>query len=212
VVPGVRLLTRQPASRARLRFPRPSRNLNGGPWRWRAERHGKLEVRAWQDSPALGEGPRLGSWNDAVSYFQERPRGYALASGALRQIAARHPPVPVWPLRAEVEGNGLLPRLLDLPEGTRFPGLHSVWLCPEIPFVFELGLVLRVPSVPAMPQPAAGRVVSFFWRQNPRRLERPALRSPHLPYPSSPRGRGGEKKKRTVLCEGGKGVVLASLE
>ena len=73
-------------------------------------------------------------------------------------------------MRAEVEGDGLLPRLLDLAPGTHWPGLHSVWLCPEIPFVFELGLVLRVPVAPAtMPQPAAGRVVSFFDRPAARR-------------------------------------------
>jgi len=65
-------------------------------------------------------------------------------------------------MRAEVSGTGLLPRLLDLAPGTHWPGLHSVWLCPEIPILFELGLVLRVPVAPAMPQPAAGRVVSFF--------------------------------------------------
>jgi hypothetical protein len=186
VAPGVRLITHQPASRARLRFPRPSRDVNGGPWLWQAERHGKLEVRAWQDSPLLGEGPRLGSWNDAVRYFQERPRGYALASGELHRISARHPPVPVWPLRAEVEGDGLLPSLLDLPEDTLWPGLHSAWLCPEIPFVFELGLVLRVPVAPAMPHPAAGRVVT---------MGRRALRSPHSPGPSLPEGERGAGTK-----------------
>ncbi|HEX9941261.1 MAG TPA: DUF2071 domain-containing protein [Thermoanaerobaculia bacterium] len=164
VAPGLRLITHQPASRARLDFPHPSRDVNGGPWQWRAERRGTLEVRAWPDSPGLGVGPRLGSWEDVVRYFQERPRGYAFASGELHRISARHPPVPVWPLKAEVEGDGLLPRLLDLPDGTPLPGLHSAWLCPEIPFVFELGIVLRVPSVPAMPQPAAGRVVSLLQR------------------------------------------------
>ena len=166
VAPGMRLMTRQPASRARLDFPRPSRDVNGGPWHWRAERRrrGHLEVKAWQDSPALGEGPRLGSWESAVRYFQERPRGYALASGALHRISAKHPPVPVWPLKAEVEADGLLPSLFELPAGTHWPGLHSAWLCPEIPFVFELGLVLRVPAAPpVLAQPAAGRVVSFRW-------------------------------------------------
>ena len=166
VAPGVRLITHQPASRARLEFPRPSRHVDGGPWTWRAQRQGTLEVRAWQDSPGVGEGPRLGSWEDSVRYFQDRPRGYALASGTLHKISAQHPPVPVWPLQAEVRGDGLLPRLLDLPAGTRWPGLHSAWLCPEIPFVFELGFVLRVPAAPVMPQPAAGRVVSFLWRED----------------------------------------------
>jgi len=198
VAPGVRLITHQPASRARLHFPRPSRDANGGPWRWQAERHGKLEVRAWQDSPMLGEGPRLGSWNDAVRYFQERPRGYAVASGELHRISARHPPVPVWPLRAEVEGNGLLPSLLDLPEDTRWPGLHSAWLCPEIPFVFELGLVLRVPVPPVMPHPAAGRVVNFFWRPPQRRVGSRGWSG--LPFETSPPGplssEAGEGERR----------------
>lgn len=165
VVPATRLITHQPASRARLSFPHPSKDPDGGPWRWRAERKGRLvEVRAWQSSPMLGEGPRLGTWEQAVRYFEERPRGYALASGVLRRIATEHPAVAVWPLMAEVNGDGLLPRLLDLPPDVPFPGLHSAWLCPEIPFVFELGLVLRVPvAAPVLAQPAAGRVVSFRW-------------------------------------------------
>ena len=104
----------------------------------------------------VGEGPRLGSWEESVRYFQERPRGYALASGELQRISADHPAVPIWPMRAEVEGDGLLPRLLDLAPGTHWPGLHSVWLCPEIPFVFELGLVLRVPVAPATHAAAGG--------------------------------------------------------
>src|SRR6478609_4577440 len=80
VAPGVRLITHQPAARARL------------------------EVKAWMDSPAVGEGPRLGSWEESVRYFQERPRGYALASGELQRISSpTHPAVPIWPLRAEVE-------------------------------------------------------------------------------------------------------------
>lgn len=168
VAPGVRLITHQPAARARLHFPRPSAGVNGSPWVWSAERKGRFEVRAWPDSPAVGEGPRLGSWEDSVRYFQNRPRGYADVSGELKRISANHPGVPIWPMRAEVEGDGLLPRLLDLQAGTPWPGLHSVWLCPEIPFVFELGLVLRVPvapamgTIPAMAHPATGRVVSFF--------------------------------------------------
>ena len=165
VAPGVRLMTHQPASRARLSFPRPSRSVNGGPWLWRAhaQHRGRMEVKAWQDSPKVGEGPRLGSWDQAVRYFQDRPRGYALASGRLHRITVAPTRVSVWPVGADVDGDGLLPRLLEVREGTRWPGLHSAWLCPEIPIVFELGLVLKVPVAPAtLPQPAAGRVVSFF--------------------------------------------------
>jgi hypothetical protein len=186
VVPGTRLVTHQPASWARLSFPRPSKDLDGGgPWIWRVERKGVLQVRASEASPMLGEGPRLGSWDQAVRYFQDRPRGYALVSGELQKIATEHPPVPVWPLKAEVEGADLLPRWLDLPAGTPLPALHSAWLCPEIPFVFELGLVLRVPvaPAPALAQPAAGRVVSFRW-----------------PSADAPGGRGTGARRRRSSC------------
>ena len=84
-------------------------------------------------------------------------------AGRLHRITVAPTRVSVWPVSAEVDGDGLLPRLLDVRPGTIWPGLHSAWLCPEIPIVFELGLVLKVPVAPAsLPQPAAGRVVSFF--------------------------------------------------
>lgn len=165
VAPGVRLVTHQPVSRARLDFPRPSRNVDGGPWLWRVERGGRLEVRAWPDSPAVGEGPRLGSWDQEVRYFQERPRAYAEDSGVLHRIDARHPTSAIWPLRAEIHADGLLPRLFLLASGARWPGLHSAWLCPEIPFVFDLGIVTKMSPAPALPQPAAGRVAAV-WRQS----------------------------------------------
>lgn len=166
VAPGVRLLTHQPASRARLDFPRPSREPGAGPWTWRVRRDGApLEVRAWLDSPQVGEGPRLGSWEQTVRYFHERPRGYAEDSGALHKIEARHPPVPNWPLHAEVRGEELFLRLLPILAGGNdgtggWPALHSAFLCPEIPFVFELGLVPKVGMAPSVPHPAAGRVAS----------------------------------------------------
>jgi hypothetical protein len=177
VVPGVRLITHQPASRARLDFPRPSRAVGDGPWLWKVEHGGSLQVRAWQDSPRIGEGPRIGSWEQTVRYIYERPRGYVESAGALHKMEARHPEVATWPLRAEMSGDDLLARLLSLGHGAadaangnggnggngavRWPGLHSAWLCPEIPFVFELGLVPKVQVAPGMPQPAAGRVVSL---------------------------------------------------
>ena len=100
----------------------------------------------------VGEGPKLGNWEQTVRYFEDRPRGYALASGSLRRIAAEHPPVPVWPLQAEVDGDGMLPRLLDLAPDTPFPALHSA-----------ASQALRKQARPPTPQPAAGRVVSIRW-------------------------------------------------
>lgn len=171
MAPGVRLLTHQPASRARLDFPRPSREAAEQPWRWRVRRHGALEVLAWQDSPRVGEGPRLGSWEQTVRYFHERPRGYVESAGALHKIDARHPPVACWPVRAELSGDNLFRRLLPVSSNgsAPWPSLHSAWLCPEIPFVFELGLVPKVQVSPGMPHPAAGRVTSPALRHRPSR-------------------------------------------
>lgn len=176
VAPGVRLVSHQPASSARLDFPRPSACADDGPWQWRVECGGaELKVRAWRDTSALPtaqDGPRLGSWDDTLHYFQDRPHGYAESSGELHRVVVQRPPVAVWPLRTEIVGlEELLPRLLlpngaALPHGTAAPlgpALHSAWLCPEIPFVFETETVPKVAVSTGMPQPAAGRVVSV-WR------------------------------------------------
>jgi len=185
VAPGVRLVSHHPAASARLDFPRPSREAGAGSWSWRAERGGTLTVRAWVHSPAFGEGPRIGSWEETVRYFQERPRGYAVQGGALHRVEASHPPVEaVWPLAAEVVGgDSLLRHLLPLAPGLpgahhphpplqgtpavpqdghgHLPALHSSWLCPEIPFSFVFDLVPRVhPVVQHLPHPAAGRISS----------------------------------------------------
>lgn len=181
VAPGVRLLTHQPASRARLDFPRPSRAINDEPWCWRVRSGGSFEVRAWQDSPQVGEGPRLGTWEQTVRYFHERPRGYTESGGDLHRIEARHPWTACWPVHAEVRGEEMLRRLLPgvrhgSNNGTKggngsvgshegalspaWPALHSSWLCPEVPLVFELGLVPKVRLAPTVAHPAAGRVVT----------------------------------------------------
>jgi hypothetical protein len=167
VAPGVRLLTHQPASRARLDFPRPSRAIHAEPWCWRVRSGGSFEVRAWQDSPQVGEGPRLGTWDQTVRYFHERPRGYTESGGELHLIEARHPQTACWPVHVELRGEEMLRRLLPIAgngsangSSGAWPALHSSWLCPEVPLVFELGLVGRVQLAPTVPHPAAGRVVS----------------------------------------------------
>lgn len=164
VNPVVRLLTHQPASRARLDFPRPSRNPgDGGPWTWKIARRGALEVRAWQESPQVGEGPRLGNWDQTVRYFQERPRGYTEGSGTLHRFEAGVPQAACWPLRVELRGDDVLSPWLRLDRngsGPGWPPVHSAWLCPEVPLVFELGLVPQIKMAPSVPSPAAGRVAA----------------------------------------------------
>ena len=128
------------------------------------ERGETLEVRAWQDSPAVGQGPRIGSWEQTVEYISERSRGYAVEDGELHRVEAEHPRVVVWPLRAEIGDAGLLTSLLSLTHGAThgtaaaaWPALHSAWLCPEIPFVFDLGFVPKMQVAPSLPQAAASR-------------------------------------------------------
>jgi hypothetical protein len=178
VTAPVWLVTSQPVSWAKLHFPHPSRRGGDGPWVWRVERSGALEVRARLDSPAVGEGPRLGGWDQVVRYFEERPHGYAEATGTLQRVEAHHPEAAVWPLHAEIHGNGLLPRLFNLRPGEPWPALHSAWLCPEMPFVFDLGLVPKAPAVTvARPEPAAGRVITPVFRSaNPSEVPAPERR------------------------------------
>src|SRR5579864_1088054 len=198
VAPGVRLVSHHPAASARLDFPRPSRQTGADSWEWRAERGGTLIVRARVHSPTVGEGPRIGGWDETVRYFQERPRGYAVQGGALHRVEASHPQVEaVWPLAAEVvEGDSLLRRLLPLAPGLpgvlrpphqvapgvpqdghgHLPALHSIWLCPEMPFSFVFDVVPRVhPVVQRLPHPAAGRVSSHALLGEPPQPAVPAL-------------------------------------
>jgi len=170
VTPGVRLLTHQPASRARLDFPRPSRNPGeGGPWTWKVERGGSLVVRAWQESPQVADGPRLGNWEQTVRYFHERPHGYTEGSTTLHRIEAGVPRAACWPLRVELQGDDVLSPWLPLDRNgsldrtgspPAWPAVHSAWLCPEVPLVFELGLVPQIQMAPSVPSPAAGRVAA----------------------------------------------------
>jgi uncharacterized protein YqjF (DUF2071 family) len=121
VAPGIRLVAGHPAASARLDFPRPSQEVGAEEWSWRVERGGALTVRARVHSPEVGEGPRIGTWEDTVRFFQERPRGYAVQDGRLRRVDVWHPPAAgVWPLAAEIAGNdALLRRLLPLAGGPR---------------------------------------------------------------------------------------------
>jgi hypothetical protein len=269
VAPGMRLVAGHPAASARLDFPRPSLDAEADSWTWRVERGDTLTVRARVHSPMVGEGPRIGSWEETVRFFQDRPRGYSVQGKALRRVDSRHPPVAgVWPLAVEITGGeALLRRLLPsaapagatsepawprdgrpafggavpaaepahapdaaaaaasatVPSGRgtaagtkgaaaavlaapsaapaaspgsapaaareasaggaagasaadlAWPGLHSSWLCPEMPFSIAFDLVPKVqPVVQQLPHPAAGRVSSPALRVAPQsRADRP---------------------------------------
>ena len=154
MMPGVWLVAPLPARSARLDFPRPTRTVEEGRWRWSAERGSTLAVEASLDSPAVGEGPRFNGWESTLRYFRERPRGYAEVGGSLRRIETEQPAPAVWPVKARVLDDRLLAALLPL-DGAPWPALHSSWLVPEIPVVFDLGIVPKVALAGSMPQPAA---------------------------------------------------------
>lgn len=146
VAPAARLLARQPTQPAVFRYPRPSADPEGDGWRWEVHQGRSLTVTVRRAAPGSslrpGAGPRLGDWKSTVRYIAGRQRGYSLLGDSLRRIEAEHPSPAVWPVAAELGERSLLESCLRLAgedgEGDGWPPLHSAWLCPEIPFVFEL--------------------------------------------------------------------------
>lgn len=166
VVAPARLVGGVPARSADLELARPSRDPEVGEWTWRVGRPGhggRLVVHARRGAPRPGAGPELGSWDDTVRFFRDRGRGYhrgPLGQTDLQRIDTRQPREPVWPLQVEVEGVELVARSLGLAtDGCRREPvlqLHSSWLSPEMPLLFETVRV-RAPEEPARSRvPAAG--------------------------------------------------------
>lgn len=168
VQPAVALAARHPVSTARFDFPEPSLDPDGDAWRWVVAQGKRLEVVARRGSGLPGAGPSLGSWEETVRFFRERPRGYVETGDKLHRIETEHPQVPVWPLAAEVTDASLLAELLPLAGAAVWPALHSAWLCPEIPFVFDLHLVPKIELETALPTAAAST------RSCARSMRRPA--------------------------------------
>jgi hypothetical protein len=137
LVPGARWLAGQPSLRARFAYPAEHELASGDSWQWRVRRRGGLAVTARRGA-AVPQGPDLGSWQRTVDFFRQRPKGFVCNHRRLRTVETSHPPVEVWPLRAEVQQTRLLERLLPLPGLRGWPALHSAFLCPEIPSIFEL--------------------------------------------------------------------------
>ena len=155
VGPVVRLVGDGPASVARFEYPRPSLDAGAETWRWQVRQGGTLEVTARLGAPATANAA-LGNWKESVRFFRERPRGYRFAHGRLRRVETEHPQVEVWPLVAEVGEHSLLESILPLAaHGGGWPPLHSAWLCPEVPFVFDLGIVPQVDLEASLPRAAA---------------------------------------------------------
>lgn len=155
VAPTSILLARQPAHPAYLRFPSPI-GSPVGPWHWQVDglwSRLRLEVRATAEENAVRSdaGPRLGSWEKTVAYFRQRQRGYAVWKNRLRSVQTSYPPVDVWPVSVRVDEESLLAKSFSETTGEHWKRPHSSWLCPEIPFAFELGKPKPIPlaSVPA---------------------------------------------------------------
>ena len=138
VVPSMRVVADQPAQSGQFDYPRPSRTPADEEWRWQVRRGGELRVVARQQTPCPGYGPSLGSWERLTRFFNQRRRGYFEGPAGLKRVDASHEASAFWPLEAEVEADSLLDSCLPLADAV-WPPPHSAFLCPEIPFVFELG-------------------------------------------------------------------------
>lgn len=139
VVPGARLVAKQPAAAGHFKYPRPSKQPELPEWRWSVRKRSRLVLAAHPASPKAGSGPSLGSWEQTVHYFRNRPVGYFESASGLRRVETVHPRAVVWPLAVEFERQDLLADCLAGQGGSldSWPELHSAWLCPEIPLNFE---------------------------------------------------------------------------
>ena len=137
VVAGARIVGHQPASPAALDFP--AAGLGPGPWGWSAWAGARVALAGSPGAGVPGPGPDLGSWQSLVAYFRERPRGYATQGGKLRLVEATHPVIEHAPVRIEVEEHGLLAETLPGVDRQIWSRPHSAFVCPLVPFVFEVG-------------------------------------------------------------------------
>ncbi len=148
VVPMSRWLGRQPASSGHFEYPRPSDEPRSDHWRWSIQQQQqRLELAGKLASPQVGVGPQLGSWQVALDYFRQRPRGYVVWKRQLRPLRTSRVSLEVWPLAVEVASAGLIAECFSEVDPAVWLTPHSAWLCPEIPFRFELAELraLRMP-------------------------------------------------------------------
>ena len=148
VVTLSRWLSRQPTTAARFNYPRPSEGPRSDAWSWEVRGPQSLELAGRLASPRFGPGPKLGAWETTLDYFRQRPRGYVQWNQRLRPIATSRVSVEVWPLHVDVGAAGLVAECFPGAPAEAWDTPHSAWLCPEIPFTFELTELrtLRVPG------------------------------------------------------------------
>jgi hypothetical protein len=155
VAPLSRWIGGQPASPGFFRFPPPTRQRLQDNFRWQVRSHQALEIAARVAAPIAGGRPSLGSFERTVEYFRRRPRGYVIVGGDVRAIDRSHPQVDVLPLAVEIEDDSLLRAAWPGVAGEIWQAPHSAWLCPDIPFSFELGPPIQLPLPAMSSMPAA---------------------------------------------------------
>lgn len=155
VVPSARLVAHQPAQAAQFTYPQLSLDGRDELWSWEVVREVALRLSASKAPPQVGQGPELGNWERTVEFFRQRSRGYVLSSGGLHPVETSQQPVPLWPLRASVEDSRLLIDSLGGLDERHWRKPHSAWLCPEVPYEFELSSETVRPLLNRAPASAA---------------------------------------------------------
>ncbi len=152
VLPSVRLVARQQAQKASFHYPSEA-VLAETPLRWSVRSKGQLEVSVSAGAAAAGEGPALGDWEQTVTYFLRRKRWYFTSAHGLRKIEVTSRAMQAIPIATEVQDHSLLSSGLEVSGAPSWPALHSCWLCPEVPFVFEIGWAKDRPLPRHVPAP-----------------------------------------------------------
>ncbi len=153
VLPSVRLVARQQARMASFSYPAQGADVGSGSLRWCVKSGERLEVDATAGSGVTGHGPSLGGWSQAATYFQRRKRWYFSAPDGLRRIEVTSRDVEAVPLSVDVRDDALLQGCVEPGPTDGWPQLHSSWLSPEIPFVFEIGWAKDRPLPRHVPAP-----------------------------------------------------------
>jgi len=142
-VPIARIVARQPASAAIFHL----RSEPGGTQSWSFAAGRPLSLTATPGAPTTAA-PVAASWEEAVAFFRERPRGYVSSGRGLRRLAATHPGARAVPMRVEVNEDAWLAERLPGVERERWRRPHSSFLIPSM----QLAV-----AVESSLEPAAGK-------------------------------------------------------